>query len=213
MVAASIRSIVLAAVTVLTFAGRPALAGQAGAAAPLADTDVGDLLRALRDKPPPPPPDPNAAPSKMFVIAPVIGSKPDLDKNGRHRLAAWVMGNFVVAGTPPYYDLPATGMDTFGHSGRGYEEGRFRGERLMYGEVEYRTTLMANGLLGMVAFLNATTVSSRDSGENLFESVAIGAGGGLRLLLNKRSRTNLCADIGFGKDGSHGFYLAVQEAF
>ena len=38
----------------------------------------------------------------------------------------------------------------------------------------------------MVAFLNATTVSSRDRGENLFESVAIGAGAGLRLLLNKR---------------------------
>jgi hypothetical protein len=72
---------------------------------------------------------------------------------------------------------------------------------------------MANGLLGMVAFLNATTVSSTDRGENLFESVAIGGGAGLRLLLNRRSRTNLCADLGFGKDGSRGFYLAVQEAF
>jgi outer membrane protein assembly factor BamA len=136
-----------------------------------------------------------------------------LSANGRHRLAAWRMGNFVVAGTPPYYDLPATGMDTFGRSGRGYQEGRFRGEHLVYGEVEYRTTLMANGLLGMVAFLNATTVSSRDHGEHLFDSVALGAGAGLRLLLNKRSRTALCADLGFGKDGSHGFYLAVQEAF
>jgi outer membrane protein assembly factor BamA len=136
-----------------------------------------------------------------------------LDTMGRHRLAVWIMGNFVVAGTPPYYDLPATGMDTFGRSGRGYQEGRFRGERLLYGEAEYRTTLMANGLLGMVAFLNATTVSSTDRGENLFESVAIGGGAGLRLLLNRRSRTNLCADLGFGKDGSRGFYLAVQEAF
>jgi len=83
----------------------------------------------------------------------------------------------------------------------------------MYGEVEYRRTLMENGLLGMVAFLNATTVSSRDRDEHLFESVAIGGGAGLRLLLNKRSRTNLCADLGFGKNGSVGFYLAVQEAF
>jgi hypothetical protein len=32
-------------------------------------------------------------------------------------------------------------------------------------------------------------------------------------MLNKRSRTNLCFDIGFGKDGSRGVYLAVQEAF
>ena len=137
----------------------------------------------------------------------------NLSKDGRHRLAFWGMGDFVVVGTPPYYDLPATGMDTFGRSGRGYQEGRFRGERLMYGEVEYRATLMANGLLGMVAFVNATTVSSRDRDEHLFDSVAIGGGAGVRLLLNKRSRTNLCADLGFGKNGSVGFYLAVQEAF
>jgi len=136
-----------------------------------------------------------------------------VSKDGRQRLAFWAMGDFVVAGIPPYYDLPATGMDTFGRSGRGYQEGRFRGEQLVYGEVEYRRTLMENGLLGMVAFLNATTVSSRDRDEHLFESVAIGGGAGLRLLLNKRSRTNLCADLGFGKNGSVGFYLAVQEAF
>ncbi len=137
----------------------------------------------------------------------------NVSKDGRQRLAVWGMGDFVVTGIPPYYDLPATGMDTFGRSGRGYQEGRFRGEQLVYGEVEYRRTLMENGLLGMVAFLNATTVSSRDRDEHLFDSVAIGGGAGLRLLLNKRSRTNLCADLGFGKNGSVGFYLAVQEAF
>ena len=71
-----------------------------------------------------------------------------LSKNGHHRLAGWVMSDLVVAGTPPYYDLPATGMDTFGRSGRGYQEGRFRGERLVYGEVEYRANVTANGLFG-----------------------------------------------------------------
>ena len=104
-------------------------------------------------------------------------------------------------------------MDTYGRSARGYSEGRFRGERLVYGEVEYRTTLTANGLLGAVAFLNATTVTNSLTGEHLFDSGALGAGGGLRVLLNKRSRTNLCFDVGFGKEGSHGVYLAVQEAF
>jgi hypothetical protein len=64
-----------------------------------------------------------------------------------------------------------------------------------------------------VAFVNATTVTNSQTGERLFDSGAIGGGGGLRLLLNKRSRTNLCFDVGFGKDGSHGIYLAVQEAF
>jgi hypothetical protein len=414
MLARSARFIVAATLIITTLAGRQALAGQALSAAPLAETDAGDLVRAIRNKPPPPPVDPDNPPRRMFVIAPVIGSKPDtgvlfgaagniatyygdprtthistsvlsatvsqhgqvltavrlttftkndgwlvvgdnrfqwtsqdtfglgtssmgddavnvhydhfrvfetaykrlasglfaggglllstrqnikpeegaeatwdsspfstyskahglpsdsstsggfslaartdtrdsqidartgryasvtyetffegffggdsswqeidvdarmyrnVSNDGRHRLAIWGMGDFVVAGTPPYYDLPATGMDTFGRSGRGYQEGRFRGEQLVYGEVEYRRTLMENGLLGMVAFLNATTVSSRDRDEHLFESVAIGGGAGLRLLLNKRSRTNLCADLGFGKNGSVGFYLAVQEAF
>jgi hypothetical protein len=68
-------------------------------------------------------------------------------------------------------------------------------------------------LLGDVLFLNATTVSDASAGEQLFQSYAPGAGGGLRVLLNKRSRTNLCVDYGFGKQGSHGLYLAIQEAF
>jgi outer membrane protein assembly factor BamA len=136
-----------------------------------------------------------------------------LAHDGRNRLAVWTFGDFVFGGTAPYFDLPATGMDTYGRSARGYSEGRFRGERLLYGELEYRTTLTANRLLGAVAFVNATTVTNSQSGERLFDSGAIGGGGGLRLLLNKRSRTNLCFDVGFGKDGSHGIYLAVQEAF
>ena len=136
-----------------------------------------------------------------------------LTNDGRQRLALWTYGEFAFAGTVPYFDLPATGMDVYGRSARGYAEGRFRGERLLYGEVEYRATLTANGLLGMVAFLNATTVSNLESGEHLFDSAAPGAGAGLRLLLNKRSRTNLCFDLGFGKQGSHGVYLAVQETF
>ena len=66
--------------------------------------------------------------------------------------------DLVVEGVAPYFDLPATGLDTYGRSARGYSEGQFRGERLAYGEIEYRGTLMRNGLLGMVAFLNTTTV-------------------------------------------------------
>jgi hypothetical protein len=79
--------------------------------------------------------------------------------------------------------------------------------------VEYRTTLMANGLLGAVVFANATTVSNLTEDERLFDFVAPGVGAGLRLLINKRSKTNLCFDYGVGRDGSRGFYVAVQEAF
>lgn len=129
------------------------------------------------------------------------------------QLAFWLFGEFIVAGTAPYFDLPATGMDMFGRSGRGYAEGRFRGERLLYGEAEYRATLTRNGLLGMVVFVNTTTISNLQNDERLFESAALGAGAGLRVLVNKHSRTNLCFDVGVGKQGSYGVYLAVQEAF
>jgi hypothetical protein len=33
------------------------------------------------------------------------------------------------------------------------------------------------------------------------------------VLLNKHSRTNLTADYGWGKEGSRGLYLGIQEAF
>ena len=79
--------------------------------------------------------------------------------------------------------------------------------------MEYRGALTKNGLLGFVAFLNTTTVDSQETGERLFDAFAPGAGLGLRVLLNKRSRTNLCTDYGWGKQGSRGFYLAIQEAF
>jgi outer membrane protein assembly factor BamA len=133
--------------------------------------------------------------------------------SGRHTIAGWMFADLVVGGVAPYLDLPGTGLDTYGRSARGYSEGEFRGERLAYGEIEYRGTLMKNGLLGMVAFVNATTISNLQQDERLFDSVAIGGGAGFRLLINKRSKTNLCFDVGIGKNGSKGIYLAVQEAF
>ena len=136
-----------------------------------------------------------------------------VSSSGRHTIAGWMFADLIVGGVAPYLDLPGTGLDTYGRSARGYSEGQFRGERLAYGEIEYRGTLMRNGLLGMVAFLNATSVSNLAQDERLFDSVAIGGGAGLRLLINKRSKTNLCFDVGIGKQGSKGIYLAVQEAF
>ena len=134
-------------------------------------------------------------------------------RDRRHRVAIWGFADLVVGGAAPYLDLPSTAGDTYGRSARGYAEGQFRGERLAYGEVEYRGTLSRNGLLGVVAFLNTTTVTNLANDEHLFDSFATGGGAGLRLLINKRSKTNLCLDFGFGKQGSRGVYLAVQEAF
>ena len=134
-----------------------------------------------------------------------------LTRSGRQKLAFWFQEDVVTGGTAPYLDLPATAAND--RSARGYGEGRYRGDHLVYGEVEYRGAITKGGLLGFVAFLNTTTIASQDTGERLFDSFAPGGGMGLRVLLNKRSRTNLCTDYGWGKQGSRGFYLAIQEAF
>ncbi len=136
-----------------------------------------------------------------------------LEARRRHLIAFWSYTSIVTNGVAPYFDVPGTVMDTYGRSGRGYQEGRYRGEQLVYGEAEYRGALTRNGLLGMVVFATMTTVSNDHMGEALFDSVAPSAGAGLRLLLNKRSRTNLCLDAAWGKDGASGVYLAIQEAF
>jgi Omp85 superfamily domain len=136
-----------------------------------------------------------------------------LSSDRRYKLAFWAYSDLVVAGVTPYFDLPSTAGDSYGRSGRGYAEGHFRGEKLAFVEIEYRAPLMRNDLLGMVAFVNTATIANRQGGEQLFDNFASGAGAGLRLLLNKRSRTNLAFDVGFGNNGNGGVYLVVQEAF
>jgi hypothetical protein len=131
----------------------------------------------------------------------------------KHRLAFWAFTDVTASGAPPYFHLPETVSDVYGRSARAYQQGRYRGERLAYGEVEYRGMLTRNGLLGMVAFANTTTLTNLEAGENLFDSYAPAVGAGLRVLFNKRSRTNLCVDVAFGKDGAKGLYFALQDAF
>ena len=130
----------------------------------------------------------------------------------RRTLAFWFYADGVVNGVAPYFDLPALGADKYGRTGRGYAEGRFRGERMVYGEVEYRQTLRRDNLLGLVAFANTSTFSNLDGGERLFDAFAPAAGAGLRVLFSKRSGANLCVDFAVGRR-SHGLYLALQEAF
>jgi hypothetical protein len=51
-----------------------------------------------------------------------------LEVRGRHRIALWSYTSIVTTGNAPYFDVPATVMDTYGRSGRGYQEGRYRGD-------------------------------------------------------------------------------------
>jgi hypothetical protein len=131
----------------------------------------------------------------------------------RQTIGVWMLGELVTHGAAPYLDLPAIADDTYGRSARAYTTARYRGPHQVYGEVEYRTSLTANGLFGAVAFANAAAIDGETPDQKLFSSVAPAAGGGLRVLLSKRSRANLCADYGWGTNGSRGLYLAVRETF
>lgn len=134
-------------------------------------------------------------------------------RNPNHLIAFWFMGNFAEEGTMPYMILPATAYDQTGRSARGYTQGRFRGNQYAYGEVEYRFPISrCGGLLGGVVFANATTANNPGLDLDLFESIKPSAGFGLRVKLDKHSRTNLAVDLAFGKQSS-GFYLAVSETF
>ncbi len=136
------------------------------------------------------------------------------EERPRHLIGVWTYGNFVTGGNVPYLDLPAVGWDQFGRSGRAYPQGRFRGESVMYGEVEYRFPLQREKeTFGAVIFLNATTASNTDADIGLFEYVNPGYGFGLRIMIDKHARTNISLDYGFGSYGAQGFYLNVNETF
>lgn len=131
----------------------------------------------------------------------------------RHLIGFWIYGWFVTSGKVPYLDLPAVGWDQFGRSGRAYTQGRFRGEDIVYNEIEYRVPLQKNKeTLGAVVFVNGTTASNGGN-INLFKYYDLGYGAGLRVMINKKSRANLSLDYAFGKYGAQGFYLGLNEVF
>lgn len=133
--------------------------------------------------------------------------------NPSHLVAFWAMGTFTPEGGFPYMALPATAYDQRGRSARGYTQGRFRGKDFVYGEAEYRFPISpCSGILGGVLFVNSTTTNNQALDLGLFESIKFGYGVGLRVMIDKASRTNLTLDYGFGERSS-GFFLAVSETF
>lgn len=134
-------------------------------------------------------------------------------------LALWSYNVFTLRGNPPFLDMPATGWDTYSNTGRGFIQGRFRGKSFVYGEAEYRFGLTRDRLLGGVVFANAQSVTELSVGrggtvvDEGFRRVVPALGAGLRVQLNKITRTNLCVDYGVGLDGSRGLSLNLGEVF
>jgi hypothetical protein len=126
-------------------------------------------------------------------------------------LAFWSYNWFTLAGNPPYLLLPSTGWDEFSNTGRGYIQGRFRSLNMIDQEAEYRFVLSRNGLFGGIVFVNAESFSDPLTGR--YEAISPGAGLGIRIMLNKFSRTNICLDYGWGTQGSRGFFVNLGEVF
>jgi hypothetical protein len=125
-------------------------------------------------------------------------------------LAFWSYYWTILGGNPPYLDLPSIGWDMNTNSGRGFEQNRYRGKGLFYLESEYRHDLTNNGLLGYVLFANLHSVTEYPGGQFSYWHPA--AGLGLRIKLDKISRTNICIDYAFSKS-HNGIYLNLGERF
>jgi outer membrane protein assembly factor BamA len=136
------------------------------------------------------------------------------ERRKRHLIGFWAYGNFLVSGKLPYMNLPALTWDMFGRTGRGYAQGRFRGESMLYSEVEYRFPLQKNKeTFGGTLFLNANSFGNEFNQENLLNQVNLGYGLGLRVMINEKNRTTITIDYGFGREGNSGFYLNINESF
>ncbi|WP_211245486.1 BamA/TamA family outer membrane protein [Sphingobacterium alkalisoli] len=134
------------------------------------------------------------------------------ERRPNHVLAFWNYGSYNIGGSLFYLDLPGTGKDPYARSGRGYTNGYFKGISFFYSEIEYRFPILKNQFLSGVFFANVQTANDQ-MGTKLFQQWQPAGGGGLRVLFNKMTRTNLCIDYAFGKFGQRGLFLGLNEAF
>jgi hypothetical protein len=126
-------------------------------------------------------------------------------------LAFWSYNVFTLAGKQPYLDLPSTASDTYTNTGRGYIQGRYRGDKFVFAESEYRFGITENGFLGGVVFANMQSVSEQQ-GKPL-QSILPGYGAGIRIKLSKHSNTNVAIDYGIGQGWSKGIFMNLGEVF
>jgi outer membrane protein assembly factor BamA len=131
--------------------------------------------------------------------------------NSGNVLAFWSYSALTLGGKPPYLDLPATLWDANTNTGRGYIQGRFRGAQMLYGEAEYRFGITGNGLVGGVVFANGQSLSGAPG--TRLQAIQPAYGPGVRIKLNKVSRTNIALDYGIGREGSKGIFVNVGEIF
>jgi len=126
--------------------------------------------------------------------------------------AVWNWGSYLLSGSIPYLELPGTARDGTFRSGRGYTSQYFKGTQFNDTEAEFRFPILSNKFISGVVFGSMQTAND-EHGTKLFQVFQPGYGGGLRVLFNKATRTNLALDYAFGKFGNKGFFLNLNESF
>ena len=132
--------------------------------------------------------------------------------NKQHVFCIWATGQFVTSGTVPYLNLPSIGWDQRSRSGKGYVQGLLRGQKLVYLETEYRFPISCNNLISGTVFGNLTSTSDKDRDIHIFQYFQPAVGLGLRVLIDKATRTNLVMNYAWGRH-SKAFYLNAGETF
>jgi outer membrane protein assembly factor BamA len=108
-------------------------------------------------------------------------------------------------------DVPFSGQSTYGGADlRGYATGKYRGNGLLAGQVEYRVNIWER--VGAVVFGGSGRVYGGEPtlGAN---QVLPSGGGGVRFLLLEDRGATIGLDYAVGKDGNQGFYFHFGEAF
>ena len=125
-------------------------------------------------------------------------------------LAFWAYYWTTLTPRTPYLNLPSLGWEPYQRSGRGFPQSRYRGDRLVYFETEYRRDITRNGLLGFVVFANVNSVTEPENHAFVYWHPAVGTG--LRFKFNKKTGTNISLDYGVSKNFSS-ISLNLGEAF
>ena len=134
------------------------------------------------------------------------------DRDPETVLALWNWGSYLLSGDVPYLELPGTARDGTFRSGRGYTSQYFKGTEFNDTEAEFRFPILSNKFISGVVFGSMQT-GNDEQGTKLFQVFQPGYGGGLRILFNKATRTNLALDYAFGRFGNKGFFLNLNESF
>ena len=134
------------------------------------------------------------------------------DRDPETVLALWNWGSYLLSGDVPYLELPGTARDGTFRSGRGYTSQYFKGTEFNDTEAEFRFPILSNKFISGVVFGSMQT-GNDEQVTKLFQVFQPGYGGGLRILFNKATRTNLALDYAFGRFGNKGFFLNLNESF